>query len=173
MKIFTKLIFIWIVSNVSVHLNAYQLILPKTIMKCLKKQAISCNIMGKNEKSVIMYITNGQGCIFIDAYENLLKSRKITYKLLKPNVISDLKYHCLLHFSAYVEQGEQESCLIEHERSYLAYCVYFLVIQKFEMDAIEWLYASSCLIKLFTNLKKPDYAKHIALLFEKSLKEVD
>ena len=173
MKMFIQIIFLWIVSNVSVHLNAYQLILPKKIMKCLKKQAIAYNIMGENEKNVIMYITKGEGYTFIDVYKNLLNSKGITYQLLKPNVISDLKDHCLLHFSAYVEHGGQEPYLIEHERSYLAYCAYFFVIQKFEMDAIEWLYASSCLIKLFTNLQKPDYAKHIALLFEESLKEID
>ena len=70
---FIQIIFLCIISNVSVHLNAYQLFLPKKIIRCLKKQAIACNVMGENEKNSIMYVTKGEGYTFIDVYENLLK----------------------------------------------------------------------------------------------------
>ena len=85
MKMFIQIIFLWIVSNVSVHLNAYQLILPKKIMKCLKKQAIAYNIMGENEKNVIMYITKGfldLGAYRGDTVEEFLKRTKSFEKIV-------------------------------------------------------------------------------------------
>lgn len=156
------------ISTVSVPVNAYQLILPEDIMKCLEKQAISFNILvGATEKNILL-ATNQKGKIFIDTYKKLLNQENLSPKPISEEILPELNNFITNKVSYYNLDGEKQSNWIAYNRAEVAYYIYFVVIYKLEVNKTMLLFIYTSLHKLFTNLQKPSYVEKIVLLVKKS-----
>lgn len=165
---FIQIIFLWIISSTNVYIMADQLILPKDIMKCLKKQAISFNILiGAAEKN-ILFATRQKGQILVDTYKKLLNQENISPKPISEEVLSELNNFITNKVSFYDLDGEKRSDWVAYHRAEVAYYIYFVAIYKLEVSKTTLLFIYNSLNKLFTNLQKPSYVEKVFLLFKKT-----
>ena len=165
---FIKILFLGLMFNASVCLNGDQLILPNDIMKCLKKQAISFNILiGAEEKSILL-ATNQKGQILIDTYKKLLNQENLLPKPISEEILPELTNFLTNKISFYNLDGEKRLDWIAYHRAEIAYYIYLVVIYKLEVNKTMLLFIYTSLYKLFTNLQKPSYIEKIGLLFKKT-----